>query len=67
MRYIAFATFLLTFLPSVLAGQEKPNILVIMTNDVGLLNVGAYHRGLMSSQTPNIDRLAKEGTLFTDY
>ncbi|WP_018971111.1 arylsulfatase [Rubritalea marina] len=44
-----------------------PNILIILTDDVGLLNIGAYHRGLMSSKTPNIDRLAKEGMLFTDY
>lgn len=51
---------------SVLAEKAQPNILVILTDDVGLLNVGAYHRGLMSSKTPNIDRLAKEGMLFTD-
>ena len=49
------------------AGTAQPNILIVLTDDVGLLNIGAYHRGLMSSRTPNIDRLAKEGALFTDY
>jgi arylsulfatase len=49
------------------APAAKPNILIILTDDVGILNVGAYHRGLMSSRTPNIDRIASEGALFTDY
>ncbi|WP_425498140.1 arylsulfatase [Oceaniferula marina] len=52
---------------TVIAESAPPNILIILTDDVGMLNVGAYHRGLMSSRTPNIDRLAKEGALFTDY
>ena len=46
---------------------KKPNILVIMTDDVGVWNVSAYHRGMMGGRTPNIDRIAKEGALFTDY
>jgi len=49
--------------------QEKlgpPNILVIMPDDVGLWNVGAYSHGMMAP-TPNIDRIAKEGILFTDH
>jgi len=45
----------------------KPNILFIMGDDVGWFNVGAYHRGIMSGQTPNLDRLAAEGMIFTDY
>lgn len=45
----------------------KPNILVIMGDDVGMWNVSAYHRGMMGGRTPNIDRLASEGALFTDY
>ena len=49
------------------AETAPPNILIVLTDDVGLLNIGAYHRGLMSSRTPNIDRIAKEGMLFTDY
>jgi arylsulfatase A-like enzyme len=45
----------------------KPNILVIMGDDVGWFNIGAYHQGLMSGRTPNLDRLASEGMRFTDY
>lgn len=47
--------------------NKKPNILVIMGDDVGWFNVGAYHRGIMSGKTPNLDKLASEGMLFTDY
>jgi arylsulfatase len=47
--------------------DKKPNILVIMGDDVGWFNIGAYHRGIMSGKTPNLDKLAAEGLLFTDY
>src|SRR5664279_4052848 len=46
---------------------RKPNILVIMGDDVGWFNIGAYHRGIMSGKTPNLDKLADEGMMFTDY
>ena len=49
------------------AASGKPNILVIMGDDVGWFNIGAYHRGIMSGKTPNLDKLAAEGMLFTDY
>jgi len=49
------------------AQQQKPNILVIMGDDVGWFNVGAYRRGIMSGKTPNLDKLASEGMMFTDY
>ena len=49
------------------AGQSRPNILVIMADDVGVSNISAYHRGMMGGRTPNIDRIATEGALFTDY
>src|SRR6185437_13051666 len=45
----------------------QPNILVIMGDDVGWFNVGAYHQGIMSGKTPNLDKLASEGVRFTDY
>ncbi len=45
----------------------KPNILVIFGDDIGLANVSAYSMGLMGYRTPNIDRIAKEGMIFTDY
>jgi arylsulfatase A-like enzyme len=46
---------------------KKPNILVIFGDDVGQSNISAYTHGLVGYQTPNIDRIAKEGMLFTDY
>jgi arylsulfatase len=47
--------------------QDKPNIVVIMGDDIGMWNIGAYHRGLMAGRTPHIDKLAAEGAIFTDY
>jgi arylsulfatase A-like enzyme len=47
--------------------SKKPNILVIMGDDVGWFNIGAYHRGIMSGKTPALDKLAGEGMMFTDY
>ena len=49
------------------ASGRPPNILVIMGDDVGWFNVGAYHQGIMSGKTPNLDKLAAEGMRFTDY
>lgn len=49
------------------AADKKPNILVIMGDDVGWFNIGAYHQGIMSGKTPNLDKLAEEGMRFTDY
>jgi arylsulfatase A-like enzyme len=46
---------------------KKPNILVIWGDDIGWFNVSAYNHGVMGYRTPNIDRLAKEGALFTDW
>jgi arylsulfatase A-like enzyme len=46
---------------------QKPNIVAIMSDDVGIWNIGAYHRGMMAGRTPNLDKLASEGMLFTDY
>ena len=64
-------TFCLAALISLMIGApgfaaEKPNILVIWGDDVGYSNISAYHRGMMGGSTPNLDRLAKEGALFTD-
>jgi arylsulfatase len=46
---------------------EKPNILVIMGDDVGITNISVYSHGIMGYQTPNLDRIAEEGAMFTDY
>jgi arylsulfatase A-like enzyme len=48
-------------------GGKQPNILVIMGDDVGWFNIGAYHQGIMSGKTPNLDKLASQGARFTDY
>lgn len=47
--------------------QQKPNILFIMGDDIGLMQPSIYHRGLMVGETPNIDRIGNEGALFTHY
>ena len=49
------------------AQTRQPNIIVIMGDDIGMWNIGAYHRGMMAGRTPNLDKIAKEGMLFTDY
>ena len=46
---------------------EKPNILVIFGDDIGQTNISAYSMGVVGYKTPNIDRIAKEGMMFTDY
>ena len=48
------------------AQDKKPNILIIWGDDIGQFNLSAYNIGMMGYRTPNIDRLAKEGALFTD-
>ena len=47
--------------------SQKPNILFIMGDDIGWMQPGIYHRGLMVGETPNIDRIGKEGAIFMDY
>src|SRR3954468_1233556 len=65
---VALSTSLTLATSPVTAQQQRPpNILVIMGDDVGWFNIGAYHRGMMSGKTPNLDRLARQGKLFTDY
>jgi arylsulfatase A-like enzyme len=53
--------------PTPLLSGKKPNILVIFGDDIGQTNVSAYSFGVMGYKTPNIDRIAKEGMIFTDY
>ena len=47
--------------------DKKPNIVFIMGDDIGWFNIGAYHRGMMAGRTPNLDKLAADGMMFTDY
>jgi arylsulfatase A-like enzyme len=53
--------------PPASAQAKKPNILVIMGDDIGISNIGVYSHGMMAGKTPNLDKLAKEGMLLTDY
>lgn len=60
--------FLGVFLfPLTSLAADKPNILVVWGDDIGWYNVSAYNQGVMGYKTPNIDRIAKEGALFTDW
>ena len=69
-RLILVTAILMVAIASVIpvaAQDQKPNILVIFGDDIGMWNISAYHRGMMGGSTPNIDRIANEGALFTDY
>lgn len=57
----------LVAIPLATGAQNKPNILVIFGDDIGQSNISAYTFGLVGYKTPNIDRIAKEGMMFTDY
>ncbi|MGA7983441.1 MAG: arylsulfatase [Chromatiaceae bacterium] len=63
---IVSAALLATAVPAQSAGK-KPNILIIWGDDIGQFNVSAYNNGMMGYRTPNIDRIAREGALFTDW
>jgi arylsulfatase len=71
MQFLPRLAFALVALGSVLSAAEpatpKPNILVIWGDDIGTWNISYNNRGMMGYQTPNIDRIAKEGVGFTDY
>src|SRR5262245_7288321 len=64
---LAVASFGSFVSPAQAQPQGKPNILVIWGDDIGWYNVSAYNQGVMGYRTPNIDRLAKEGAMFTDW
>jgi arylsulfatase A-like enzyme len=53
--------------PATAPAGQKPNIVVVMGDDIGWFNIGAYHQGIMAGRTPNLDKLAAEGMRFTDY
>jgi len=62
-----FAILLLMLVHPVWAETNKPNILIIWGDDVGMWNISAYHRGMMGGTTPNIDRIADQGMIFMDH
>jgi arylsulfatase len=71
MKRLGLILYLVCSLSTVLIGTTtaaaKPNILVIWGDDIGAHNISAYNHGVMGYETPNIDRLAKEGAMFTHY
>jgi arylsulfatase len=66
LRALAGAFIALTMAAGAYA-QSKPNVLVIWGDDIGQFNISAYNRGMMGYKTPNIDSIANEGALFTDW
>jgi arylsulfatase len=67
IRWILSALPLAILVPMAAAAADKPNILVIWGDDIGQSNISAYTKGVMGYRTPNIDRIANEGMVFTDY
>ncbi len=69
MRKTILLLTLLLAIPFMMMAQKtkKPNILILWGDDIGITNISAYSFGMMGYRTPNIDRLAKEGMMFTDY
>ena len=67
IRFALLASLAPAMAAPAFAQQQKPNILVIMGDDIGYWNISAYNRGMMGYRTPNIDRIANEGAIFTDY
>jgi len=65
--YRSLLCTLLLIVASLSQAQDRPNILVIMADDVGWASLGSYHQGIKSIETPNLDRLAKQGVRLTDY
>ena len=64
---LAMVLLVMAFSDSALAAKDKPNILVVFGDDVGISNISAYSDGLMGYETPNIDRIGKEGIRFLHY
>ncbi|WP_432723848.1 arylsulfatase [Jeongeupia wiesaeckerbachi] len=67
MKKTVLAGLMATVLASPLYAADKPNIVMIMVDDMAPMDVSAYHRGLGAVDTPNIDRLAQEGMMVSDY
>ena len=64
---VVIGAFLTTVISSNVFAADKPNIVIIWGDDIGQSNVSAYSKGMMGYQTPNIDSIANQGMIFTDY
>lgn len=67
MKLRTFLSVFLFCIVSLSAQDKKPNILIIWGDDIGQFNISAYNMGMMGYKTPNIDRIGKEGAVFTDW
>jgi arylsulfatase A-like enzyme len=67
LAVVAMAVFLPPTTTPAQAAEKKPNILILWGDDIGWFNVSAYNMGMMGYKTPNIDRIGKEGAVFTDW
>ncbi len=65
--FVALLVSVVCLIPVIAQQSDNPNILMIMSDDVGISNISAYSEGLVGYHTPNIDRIADEGVKFTDY
>ncbi len=65
--FVALLVSVVSLSPAIAQQTEKPNILIIWGDDIGYWNISAINHGMMGYETPNIDRLAAEGMMFTDY
>ena len=63
----SFAAVMAAGTPALAQQQQRPNIIMVMGDDIGWANIGVYNQGIMAGRTPNLDRLAAEGMRFTDY
>jgi arylsulfatase len=63
----SLAAVMVASIPASAQQQQSPNVVFIWGDDIGLFNISAYNNGMMGYSTPNIDRIAKEGAVFTDY
>ena len=67
MKKIFSLTLTFLMMSTIIFAQDKPNILVIWGDDIGWGNISKYNHGIMGYETPNIDRIANEGAMFTDW
>lgn len=67
MKFRKLLLLSLSLVGALASAKERPNILIIWGDDIGMWNISAYHRGMMGGTTPNIDRIAEKGLLFMDH
>ena len=66
-RALIASSLLCAFSAAAQSQDDRPNILIIWGDDIGMWNLSAYHRGMMGGSTPNIDSIAAEGITFMDH